>query len=245
MDRTVIMKRRCLLVFVKSPDAKEVKSRLARSIGGNHARELYRCFVSDLLDGMDLGNFGLNIFFHPPDGERAVKAWLGENRIYTVQEGNELGGRMEAAFEKSLAQDCEAAVLIGSDFPDLPAEMIERAFDSLKSHDAVIGPALDGGYYLIGFNRYSFLPDAFAGIPWGADSVFHDTCTILERKGLRFSVLPPWRDIDTYEDLLALIEYHRDTPFAQSKTMQYALSHLLVTTDTHQHADKIRLNIIK
>jgi len=218
------MKRRCLILFVKSPESGNVKSRLSRSIGKMGAAQLYRCFVLDLLDALDKGAWGLHIFFHPPDAGLTVKKWLGEDRSYAAQEGEDLGERMKRAFEESFAGGSDAAILIGSDLPDLPREIIETGFVSLLHHDVVMGPALDGGYYLIGFKRESFAPDVFDGISWGSGTVFRETCQILSRKGRRFSVLPPWQDIDTYEDLQALIARHGQTPFAGSRTIRYALS---------------------
>jgi uncharacterized protein len=218
------MNRHCLIVFVKSPEAKGVKSRLAKAIGEQQARRLYRCFVLDLLDTLEKGNYDLNIFFYPPEDERAVKEWLRDGRSYEPQNGEDLGERMQRAFEKCFSGGFEAVVLIGSDFPDLPAEMIDDAFLSLKSSDAVMGPALDGGYYLIGFKAETFLPEAFSGPSWGTDGVFKSTCAILGHHGRSVSVLPAWRDIDTQEDLAALMERHRNTPFAKSRTMHYAKS---------------------
>jgi uncharacterized protein len=218
------MKRRCLLIFLKSPDAKKIKSRLAKSIGEKHARSLYKCFVSDLLDAMDTGTYRLVICFHPPGGGQHVKKWLGKGCSYVKQKGKHLGERMQKALEECFADGFEQVILIGSDIPDLHAGIVDQAFDSLDHSDAVIGPAVDGGYYLIGFNSGAFMAEAFRNIPWGTDIVFKRTCEILADKDLRFQILPPWRDIDTIEDLQSFVRQHRDTPFAESKTMQYAMS---------------------
>ncbi len=92
-------------------------------------------------------------------------------------------------------------VLIGSDIPDLPLEFIEEAFTSLNEKDAVIGPSLDGGYYLIGFKDKTFSSQVFKGISWSTERVFEQTTKILEREGLTVHFLKPLRDIDTIEDL--------------------------------------------
>jgi glycosyltransferase A (GT-A) superfamily protein (DUF2064 family) len=92
-------------------------------------------------------------------------------------------------------------VLIGSDIPDLPMKYIEEAFQSLKRMDAVIGPAYDGGYYLIGFKDKTFSPQVFEGIAWGTTSVFDETMKKLNRFGRAVHTLPWQRDIDTAEDL--------------------------------------------
>ncbi len=92
-------------------------------------------------------------------------------------------------------------VLIGSDIPDLSLEFIEEAFTSLQEKDAVIGPSLDGGYYLIGFKKETFSPRVFEGIRWSTESVFEKTLEVLEREGLTVHTLQPLRDIDTVGDL--------------------------------------------
>jgi rSAM/selenodomain-associated transferase 1 len=218
------MKRHCLIVFVKSPETKGVKSRLAAAVGEKLTRRLYRCFVEDLLDSLDKGNYSLKLFFYPPDEQPVLSRWLGCERAYEPQTGEDLGQRMKNAFEKCFAMGFDKAILIGSDSPDLPREIIDEGFAALTSCDAVIGPSCDGGYYLIGFQAATFLTDLFSGIPWSTEEVLKSTRAILDKKGLNVSVLPPWRDIDTYEDLKALIERHRNTPFVKSRTIQYALS---------------------
>ena len=201
-----------------------VKTRLARSIGHLRAGCLYRCFVEDLLETMVWGDYGLIIFFDPPEAAPTVRAWLGDERSYMPQTGDDLGARMRRAFEWCFAEGFDAVILIGSDIPDLSAERIEAAFQALSDRDAVIGPALDGGYYLIGFNKDTFLTETFYGPEWGGDSVYAETGRILEQHNRRLSVLPASRDIDDEQDLASLIEEHRHSPFALSRTMQYILS---------------------
>ena len=218
------MKRHCLIVFVKSPEAEGVKSRLAAAVGEKKTRRLYRHFVEDLLDSLDKGSYCLKLFFYPPDQQQVLSRWLGYDRSYEPQTGDDLGQRMKNAFEKCFAEGFDKAILIGSDSPDLPREIIDEGFVALTSCDAVIGPSCDGGYYLIGFHAATFLPDPFSGVPWSTDGVLKSTRAILDKKGLKVSVLPPWRDIDTYEDLKALVKRHRNTPFAKSRTVLHAFS---------------------
>jgi glycosyltransferase A (GT-A) superfamily protein (DUF2064 family) len=110
-------------------------------------------------------------------------------------------------------------VAIGSDSPDLPPRIVKAAFAALEKGGAVIGPACDGGYYLIGFSMESFTPAAFEGMAWGTDSVGKTTMDILERTGLDVHVLPVWRDIDRPEDVAALINDSEGNGFARSHTM--------------------------
>jgi glycosyltransferase A (GT-A) superfamily protein (DUF2064 family) len=103
------------------------------------------------------------------------------------------------------AQGFDPVIVIGSDIPDLPAVFIQESIAALETYDSVIGPAFDGGYYLIGFKRESFLPEAFQGIEWGMDSVLTRTLAVLRDKQRTAYLLPPLPDIDTLEDLKALI----------------------------------------
>jgi glycosyltransferase A (GT-A) superfamily protein (DUF2064 family) len=131
---------------------------------------------------------------------------------------------MYAAFRRAFLH-CRRAVLIGTDTPDLPRSLLEKAFSSLKTHDAVIGPALDGGYYLIGLSSDSLLPDLFQGLPWGSALVFELTRHVLEEHGLEFHVLPRWRDIDEYEDLAAFFDRWKDLPQGVLATIDYLRDH--------------------
>jgi glycosyltransferase A (GT-A) superfamily protein (DUF2064 family) len=104
-------------------------------------------------------------------------------------------------FREAYTMGFKRVALIGSDIPDLRLEFIEEAFTSLKEKDAVIGPSLDGGYYLIGFKDKTSSSQVFKGIPWSTERVFEQTTKILEREGLTVHFLKPLRDIDKVEDL--------------------------------------------
>jgi rSAM/selenodomain-associated transferase 1 len=117
------------------------------------------------------------------------------------QRGEDLGERMKNGFVEAFAMNFKRVVLIGSDIPGLPLEFIEEAFAFIREKDSVIGPSLDGGYYLIGFNDKKFSPGVFEGIPWSTGRVFEGTMKILEREGLTVHTLKPLRDIDEIDDL--------------------------------------------
>ena len=211
----------CVIMFVRSPEAGMVKSRLAATVGKDAALELYRGFVSDMMEMLTRGGYPLCIFFHPPQARQRVADWLGEQHMLFPQSGNDLGERMKNAFKKVFSRSVASAILIGSDIPDLPGLIIDEALASLAYHDAVLGPSCDGGYYLIGFRADTFLPRAFDGIAWSTPEVFAQTVHALGRQGRRVHLLPEWRDIDTIEDLGELFHGNRATPFAGSVTMQY------------------------
>jgi glycosyltransferase A (GT-A) superfamily protein (DUF2064 family) len=108
---------------------------------------------------------------------------------------------MRNAFIEAFEMGFRRVVLIGSDIPDLPLDFIEEAFTSLKESDVVIGPAYDGGYYLIGFKDKTFSPQIFEGITWGTKNVFDQTMKKLKRSRRVVHILPYHRDIDTMDDL--------------------------------------------
>jgi hypothetical protein len=211
--------RRSILCFVKAPVKGAVKSRLARAVGEDAALALYRCFVSDTLATLGKAASRLVICYHPADRRHDVESWLGASRSYMPQEGRDLGERMRNAFARAFSYGHEKAILIGSDIPDLPLAVIEEAFAALTVHDATIGPAADGGYYLIGFRSDTFLTDAFSGITWSTRAVFKETIEILRLRGRRVHVLRAWRDVDTIHDLKDLLEKNRNGTFRDSATM--------------------------
>jgi hypothetical protein len=132
-------------------------------------------------------------------GESTIRHWVGDRfRVY-AQTGGDLGQRMSNAFEKSFQEGSTATVLIGADCPELTAALLADAFDRLRNCPAVLGPAHDGGYYLIGLRHP--IPDLFQGIAWGSNTVLADSLRVLDRAGLKPDLLPHLHDIDRPEDL--------------------------------------------
>lgn len=213
--------RSMVVLFVRSPERGKVKSRLASAMGQNHALELYRAFITDILGTLRKGNSRLAVAYHPADSGEVLISWLGKEFIYIPQRGEDLGKRMENAFTDSFSRGFRRVVLIGSDIPDLTSAIIDKAFSSLEENDAVIGPASDGGYYLIGFKASTFFPEIFRHISWGSGSVFNVTMKMFEGRGRSVHVLPEWNDVDTLDDLRALFMRNRDTGFRNSSTMSF------------------------
>lgn len=213
---------RCLLVMLRYPEPGKVKTRLAKVYGGRFAAELYGYFVDDLLQEMEHGDHHLELAFTPAAREAEIRERFGDRFSCTPQKGGGLGARMEESLRACFAKGFLTAVLIGSDFPDLTAEVIKDAFQSLENgHDAVIGPAFDGGYYLIGFRSETFAPAPFHKMRWGESSVFEKSVKSLRDLGYRIHLAPKWHDIDTGEDLEGLQARHRNTAFAHSRTMAF------------------------
>lgn len=216
-----------VLFFIKAPFKGQVKSRLAAAVGEEAALELYKNFTLDIIDALSASGYPFRIYFHPPYAEDAITTWL-IGHTAAPQEGNDLGERMELAFKNIFSEGFTSSILIGSDIPDLTPAVLHEALESLKKNDAVIGPAADGGYYLIGFNQKSFLPRIFRGIPWSTDTVFRETVDIMHESSLRVHLLPQLMDVDTLEDLKAFFERNRDAGFNKSKTMTYLINNKLL-----------------
>ena len=218
------MQKDNLILFIKCPDRGQVKSRLAGSVGDERARTLYRFFVEDLLDTLTGQEIRLRLYFEPHDAKDDISKWLGSRYDLLPQRGRDLGEKMRQAFEETFQQGCRSALLIGSDVPDLPVIILREGFDALSVHDAVLGPSMDGGYYLIGFRDETFRPEIFEGIPWSTNAVFQKTLEQFISLGDMVHLLPVWRDIDVIEDLKALMHRHGRSPFRHSKTMRYLMN---------------------
>jgi rSAM/selenodomain-associated transferase 1 len=217
--------KNCVLIFIKYPERGMVKARLSEYIDEDMVVSLYRSFVLDFLDTIRKGKHAFKIFFYPPESKENVSKWLGGNFSYIPQEGKKLGERMKNAFTRTFSEGYSRVLLVGSDIPDLTNEVINVAFE-LNDNDAVIGPAFDGGYYLIGFKGSAFLPEIFEGIPWSTDIVFERTIKIFKKYNYKIQVLPEWRDVDRLDDLKALVRRNRETEFSQSRTMSLILNNM-------------------
>jgi rSAM/selenodomain-associated transferase 1 len=175
---------------------------------------------------LDKTNFTIVICYYPKDALDKFTMWLGSHYHYLPQKGDNLGQRMKRSFIDAFANNFEQAIIIGSDSPDLPLDYINEAFSSLKTHDVVIGPCLDGGYYLIGFAQNNFLPRAFEGIQWSTETVFSETMNVLSDEGLKIHILPKWSDVDTLSDLKTLFKRNQETEFSSSETMSFLSKYL-------------------
>jgi uncharacterized protein len=188
-------------IFVKSPVTGEVKSRLAPPLDPGQARELYTAFLRDLFERIRQSRLVPTIFLA---GERTpeVEDLVPPRWPVVPQAGADLGERLRNAFDTLLAPAGARAAIIGSDSPDLPLAHVVRAFRKLKHRDVVLGPSMDGGYYLIGLRAPS--PSLLQGVEWGTPSVLARTVEAVQRAGLTLSMLPPWYDVDDAGSLALL-----------------------------------------
>ena len=188
--------KRALLIFTRNPEPGKCKTRLAATVGEQAALDIY-CFLLRHTAGVARNLKGVDkyVFFsdHPGDGSFWDPAFFE----HCLQEGEDLGARMLQAFREAFSMGYSEVVLIGSDLYDLSTKDLGAAFRELNSHEVVLGPASDGGYYLIGMKRP--IPALFKGKQWGRESVLEDTLADLE--GISTSLLPIRNDVDRYEDI--------------------------------------------
>lgn len=196
----------CVVVMIKHPQSGRVKTRLAATLGEQHAVALYRCFVQDLLRTVDAVDAHTLLSIDPWTMRADFAAWLGNDRWFQPQVGADLGGRMDDAFSQAFEAGHDRVVLIGSDLPDLPGDLLVKALRGLGRHEVVLGPAQDGGFYLLGWSRRAFRPGLFAAVPWSTPTVFAECREALLRSGLEPHILPSWFDVDLAADLRQLVQ---------------------------------------
>lgn len=191
-----------LIVFLKHPEPGTVKTRLMPALGPEVAADLYRALSETVLETTvpGPGEYERLVFFAPPEAAEEVRAWLPGVRLLP-QVGGDLGARMSGAFDRAFARGAERVAIIGTDSPAVSRATILEALDALGSADVVLGPAEDGGYYLLGLRRPQ--PALFERMVWSTSSVLAETVARAEKEGLRVRLLSPLRDIDTPEDLRA------------------------------------------
>ena len=196
------MSEKLLMVFVKYPAPGSVKQRLAQHLGNERAAEIYKKIAATIVQKVTparSGDYIVTICFSPQEDEKLVKKWLNKNEYFSPQEGSDLGERMSNAFLQAFAAGYTKALLIGSDCPDISRTIVNRGFVLLDTQDIVLGPALDGGYYLIGLRRHE--PELFTNIEWGTERVLQQTLDTITAAGVTVALLPQLRDIDRIEDL--------------------------------------------
>jgi hypothetical protein len=210
-----------LIIFLKYPERKLVKTRIAAKFGDDFAFGLYTAFIKDLLVMAGSVEADKILAIDGPSGSPVDSLDFGTGYNVVQQNGNDIGERMLNAFIHVFNAGYKNAVLIGSDLPDLPAAFIENAFAALNTADAVIGKSTDGGYYLIGFRNETCFPDYFQGIKWSASSVFQRTMDKFSRSEKSVYMLPEWMDIDDPNDLKQFYERNYNKNGAALYSMKY------------------------
>ena len=184
-----------IMVFVRNPELGRVKTRLAKSIGDQAALETYKILskhTSKIINEIDSDQL---IFYSDKIQDNDI--WTATNCKKQIQTKGDLGQKMLAAFQYGFSLGYQKIIIIGSDLYSLRPKHIESAFEQLENYDVVIGPALDGGYYLLGLNF--IIHKIFKQKQWSTSSVLKETLSDL--KEFNVNLLEPLNDIDTYEDL--------------------------------------------
>ena len=191
-----------LIVFTRYPEPGKTKTRLIPAVGASAAAMLHRQMTEHTLAKVrELQNdrpISVEVCF--TGGNLAlIQNWLGSDLVYRHQGTGDLGARMARSHESALSSGVERIAIIGTDCPGLNAELIGQAFHHLHAHDLVLGPAIDGGYYLIGLR--CFTPALFSGIRWGSESVLQQTVQVAKKLNLSVAYLTQLADVDRPEDL--------------------------------------------
>jgi len=193
---------RTLLIFAKAPRIGQVKTRLAEGVGAPRAVEIYRRLGREVVDRLRSGSWHTVVCYDPPGALRAMEDWLGvEALTFQPQEGEDLGARLSRAFQHASRQAGPMCV-VGTDIPDLDGELVETAFRRLEAEDGpqvVLGPATDGGYYLLALRSPE--PRLFQGIRWSTSGVREETLDRARELGLVVEELTELADVDRVEDL--------------------------------------------
>lgn len=198
----IVMADGKILVFTKAPIPGQVKTRLAADIGNAKACEIHKQLVIRTLETVSNSNIPQQELWCSPNGE---DPFLREQATYfncviQRQQGDDLGQRMAHAFEHAL-RDAPWAILIGTDCPALTAEDLNQVADLLASGASnVFGPALDGGYYLVGLSQ--FIPEIFRDVAWGTSQVMNTTRDKVGQLGLPSKEINAYRDVDYLSDIL-------------------------------------------
>jgi hypothetical protein len=191
------MNKEAIIIFLKYPEIGRSKTRLAATIGNKNALKVYK----ELLSHTNLITKSLNcdkfLFY---DKVSSSKMPWGDD-IYQIayQKETDLGGRMEDAFEQLFFKGYESILIIGSDCYELDQNVIENGFEKLKIKNVVIGPAKDGGYYLLGLNK--MVKSLFSDVAWSTENVYSETVKILNSLNIEHETTPTLSDIDVFEDL--------------------------------------------
>jgi rSAM/selenodomain-associated transferase 1 len=186
-----------LIIFYRNPKVGRVKTRLAATVGNQRALEVYgklSMHTRSITENLQMDKI---VFYS--DAIDLMDIWPNATFLKALQEGNDLGEKMKNAFRRGFETGYSSICIIGTDCPELSTEVIEEGFDELNSVDAVVGPARDGGYYLLGMNKIHV--DIFDHKNWGTDTVLQATIDDFEALNLLYVKLEPLHDIDTEDDL--------------------------------------------
>ena len=170
-----------------------VTTRLGKDLGFETAAAIYRQLVERQVSQLPKG-WAVEIHFDPPEAEAEMRAWLGASFLYRPQTQGDLGVRLRHAANLVFEAGAHGLIFLGGDCPSITSELLEECAAKMNGHDAVIGPALDGGYYLIATRQ--FQPTLFENIEWSTPRVLEQTLARLQDGALSHFLLPEFEDVD-------------------------------------------------
>ena len=191
-----------LIIFTRYPEPGKSKTRLIPALGPQGAADLHRRMVEYSLFWAKRLITSSGVFLETRfagSDEGCIRNWLGPDIRCGPQGSGDIGQRMERAFGEAFQSGMERVIIVGTDIPGMTEDFVRKALAALTESDAVLGPARDGGYYLIGLRRP--IGQLFEGIPWGTDQVLEKTLNVARDLQLRVSLLDPLEDVDRPEDL--------------------------------------------
>ncbi|MBL4754195.1 MAG: TIGR04282 family arsenosugar biosynthesis glycosyltransferase [Flavobacteriales bacterium] len=197
MKKDQVLDDRLLMVFVKNPDLGKVKTRLAATVGDEKALEVYKRLLAHTRDISLSVKAKRAVYYHERIAEDDL--WTHDDFQKHLQLGGSLGEKMLDAFKNAFEGEYQKVIIIGSDCIEINAEIINYAFNSLDTNDTVVGPAQDGGYYLLGMQKLH--PMLFCNKGWSKKDVLLDTVCDLKNEGLSFELLDTLSDVDVESDL--------------------------------------------
>ena len=201
-DKTGETAKECLIVFSRYPEPGKTKTRLIPFLGSEGAATLQRQMTEHTLAWCEQlqSEHPISVEVHFAGGnQQLMERWLGTDIVYQPQGEGDLGVRMASAFESAFSNGNSGVAIIGTDCPGLNAQIVKQAFEALSQYDVVLGPATDGGYYLIGLRL--LIPELFSGISWGTSEVLQQTVQVAQQRDLALAYLPVLTDVDRPEDL--------------------------------------------
>jgi rSAM/selenodomain-associated transferase 1 len=191
-----ILLKEALIIFARNPVLGKVKTRLAATMGDYKALSIYQSLLE--YTAKITKELPCDLFVFYADGISLNDHWSDDVYQKMIQEGNDLGSRMNHAFNILFQQPYKRVLIIGTDCFELTSSIIKDAFKALDKHEVVIGPSADGGYYLLGMKQ--FYPFLFEEIAWSTDNVYRSTITKLVTNKISYQALTLLNDIDTEDD---------------------------------------------
>ncbi|NJN85445.1 MAG: DUF2064 domain-containing protein [Leptolyngbyaceae cyanobacterium SL_7_1] len=220
-----------LIVFTRYPEPGKTKTRLIPALGADGAAIVQRRMTEHTITQVTAIDPLPRLEIRYSGGSQPLmEQWLGANLTYKSQGDGDLGDRLKRAFDAAFEQGARRVIAIGIDCPDLDTARLQSAFQLLHQHDVVLGPAVDGGYYLIGLRQ--FVADLFGGISWGTERVLQQTVAVAEQLQRSIAYLDPLADVDRPEDLSLWERVAQSLPPSQVSVIIPTLNEVAVIQDT-------------